>query len=169
MFGGFAMAAIELSINDCVQGTTGLTGNAGWHLSFDAGAPWTVHLMLKLLPPGQHIMFSARYPETAALTVRRRFRWYASLDATLRRVATQREVLLGDGLQYFFGGGLLLMKLVDPGARPLSPHRPRSLRATRRSGGRRQVAGGTRRCCSGPCRAEDVRRAATCGKKKKTC
>ena len=167
MFGGFAMAAIELSINDCVQGTTGLTGNAGWHLSFDAGAPWTVHLMLKLLPPGQHIMFSARYPETAALTVRRRFRWYASLDATLRRVATQREVLLGDGLQYFFGGGLLLMKLVDPGARPLSPHRPRSLRATRRSGGRRQAALGAAAAGHAVLRTCDALQPAA--KKKKKC
>lgn len=99
-----------------MQGTTGLTGNGGWHLRFDAGAPWTVQLMLKLLPPGQHILFSMRYPPTATLTVRRRFRWYAALDTTLTRVATEREVLLGNGLQYYFKNGRLLMKLVDPGA-----------------------------------------------------
>jgi hypothetical protein len=99
-----------------VQGTTGLTGNGGWYLHFTKGVTPELHLVLKLLPPGQHILFATRYPPGTTLNIERTFRWYPSSSKKLVRAESQREVLLGNGLQFFFDGHHLLMKLIDPGA-----------------------------------------------------
>ena len=97
------------------QGITGYTGNGGWYVEYNEGVPQRLDLAITLLPPGQHILFSTRYPEGTKFKIQRVFKWYSALTQDLTPVATKREVLLGDGVQYNFDGHHLTLKLVDPG------------------------------------------------------
>ena len=96
------------------EGITGVTGNTGWYLRFNQGAPTTTEVWLSQLPIQKYIILAMPYPSGTSFNIRRIFKWYGQMDATLTPAATRAEVVNGDGLKYHFDGTYLYVKLADP-------------------------------------------------------
>lgn len=49
-------------LNNWFQGITGVTGDNGWYVQFDGGAPEEMEIFLTQVPVGSSITFSTRFP-----------------------------------------------------------------------------------------------------------
>lgn len=96
------------------EGITGVTGDTGWYIRFDQGAPTTTEVWISQLPIQKYIILAMPYPSGTSFSIRRIFKWYGQMDANVTPVASLAEVVSGDGLKYHFDGTYLYVKLADP-------------------------------------------------------
>ena len=96
------------------EGVTGVTGNTGWYLRFDQGAPTTAEVWVTQLPTQKHVILAMPYPAGTSFNIRRVFKWYGQMDADVTQAGSLAEVVSGNGLLYFFDETYLYIKLADP-------------------------------------------------------
>ncbi|KDD75714.1 hypothetical protein H632_c535p0, partial [Helicosporidium sp. ATCC 50920] len=97
-------------------GVTGVTGETGWYLSWDRGAPGEMALILNTVPPGTHLLFATRYPAGTAFDIQRTYKYYPARNRAVRQVGSLDEVRADpDGLAYYFDGSRLYLKVQDRG------------------------------------------------------
>ena len=96
------------------EGITGVTGDTGWYLRFDQGAPTTAEVWISQLPVQKSVILAMPYPSGTTFYIRRVFKWYSSMNSDLWQAGSLDAVVNGDGLLYYFDGTYLYVKLVDP-------------------------------------------------------
>ncbi|GMH41817.1 hypothetical protein BSKO_09727 [Bryopsis sp. KO-2023] len=97
------------------EGITGVTGDLGWYLHLNGGAPAELEIFVIQIPKGASILFSTRFPSGTRLSVEKVFKWSPSKNFFMKWANSVDQVQQSNGDTFTFDGKHLYVKITEDG------------------------------------------------------